>query len=286
MVASLRAGAPAPNQRKVARTVGAWMGRRYLRTPPGPPDAWLLSRPANFERTCIIAARPEMSEGFLEMTTPGNSLLVAPPSDVIGKFVSWFCDILAVDFTGDRLQLMWEGYAWYRMSIRLLDAGCRLEFGETGGNNTNGVLLRRHPADQHRTERHDVTGLTKDSADLVVSSVGVTSVGWRLQVKTFPQTGRKRGRAAVEAFGKDLKYVDNRTPGRVAFVFLADIESYDGLRGIRRAAQGPPIQTSHPLPEVTTQTLDGQVDGRSATFRRIRSAEGFDRVIGGIWRES
>lgn len=207
------------------------------------------------------------------------------PSDAIGNFVACLCDILAVNYAGDRIQSFWEGHLWYRMSSHLLDAGCSLEFGETGGNNTKGVRIRRHSTDPCRTECQDVTGVRKDSADIVVSSVGVTSVGWRFQLKTFPQTGRKRGRAAAANFGKDLTYVDSTSPGTAAFVFLADIESYDGLRGIRRAAQGPKIGTHYPLPEVTASRLDAPVGKRSATFRRIQTTDGFDRIIGGIWRE-
>ncbi len=211
-----------------------------------------------------------------------------PATATLPAFLPWLCDQLVTRFAGDRTQTMWEGHLTFEVVQILLDAVCVLEFGEPGGDNTEGLRISRSgvPAGQ-KTARQDVKNIARDYADLVVAKVAGTDVGWRLQFKTYPSTGNKRGRAGTKGFGKDLTYVDAMAPATAAFVFVADSESYDGLRGVRRDARGPEIKTTFPLPDLTTMNapLLANVDTRRGTFRRISTTEGSDRVVAGIWRE-
>ena len=200
---------------------------------------------------------------------PSNAPVTLP------AFVPWLCDQLALRFAGDRTQTMWEGHLTFEIVQILLDSGCVLEFGETGGKNTHGVRLGRSgtPAGQ-KTEREDVKEMSKDWADLVVVRTVAEEVRWRLQIKTYPQAGRKRGRSATAGLGKDLAYVDSVGALDAAFVFIADSESYNGLRGVRRDPRGREIVQTFPLPDLTTAAapLFANVDARRGAFRRAEES--------------
>ncbi len=209
------------------------------------------------------------------------STILVPP------FISWLCEVLLADFKGDRTQTMWEGYLQYRICQHVLDKGFTLEFGVTGGDGTNGCGVRRARLGAAETRVSDISGLDKDSVNLVVRSPATGAPQLRLQTASYSQTGRKAGRSTFGTFRKGLKYVSDGLPRTTAFVFVADFESYQSLMGVRRGERGPDIKDNvFELPSLLASTKPQQsnVEDCQGVFYRFPTIDLIERVIGAIWR--
>lgn len=185
----------------------------------------------------------------------------------------------------------------YWLCQTLLDRGYALEFPEPGGNNKQGCRLERilsHESSRpqssvRRTQRTESKFMVKDAADMIVRAHERVEIHWRLQLKTFPQTGSKRGATTLNGFAKDLNYVKQEPPQTSAFIFVADEESYASIRGQRRGPRGPKATRKvYDLPDMPSAGIikDDDVEGCSGRFRSFHSSEGIIRTAGVIWRET
>lgn len=212
-----------------------------------------------------------------------------PATITVPPFNSWLCETLLGDFQGDRTQTMWDGYLHYRICQHVLDRGFSLDFGVTGGDGTNGCRVRRARSGSLETTISEISGVEKDSVNLVVRSPSAGAPTLRLQAASYSQTGRKAGRATFGTFREGLDYLTERSPRSAAFVFVADLESYQSLRGIRRGDRGPEIKANVfplPRPDVLSSTSahSANVEDCQGIFYRIPTADEIERVLGVLWQ--
>lgn len=212
-----------------------------------------------------------------------------PTEITVPSFYSRLCEALLADFRGDRTQTMWDGYLHYRICQHVLDMGLALEFGVTGGDGTNGCSVSRAKQGPTQTTIRDIGGVDKDSVNLVVRSPNPGAPTMRLQAASYSQTGRKAGRSTFKTFQGGLDYIGGRPPRQAAFVFVADLESYQSLRGVRRGAQGPDITNNVfalPKPDLLgpTSPHPASIEDCNGIFYRFPTDDKIERVIGAIWK--
>ena len=189
------------------------------------------------------------------------------------------CIHLSQVFSENPLQLIWEHHLQYVTANYLLQHGWTLRFGESGDKNTNVASVSyNHP-------KHIITRSVGDNFDSVDLKANRGKARINLELKAYSSLGRKKGRAGMGlGLRKDLKLVAS---GSAWFLFIADSESYQSMRGERRGVRGPKIRWSIDLPaleqvRVFDCNTSFAIDNTERFLWRIQ-ANGLDRIICAMW---
>ena len=165
------------------------------------------------------------------MTLPDANDAPSTVQATAGELAVFLCE----NFCNDPVETLWDGHLQYTVARWVLERAYSVAVGEPGGSGDR-VALISNGKNGFRTRRGN-NGAMTDSGDFVV--VVPPSLVFRMELKSYPSVGRKRGRAGMEkGLKKDL---DKVRKGTVWFVFVADAESYQSMLGEREGGRGPQI---------------------------------------------
>lgn len=172
---------------------------------------------------------------------------------------------LSDSFTGNPLEVLWEGHLQFRVADWLLDAGWTLISPEPGGDNLTASAIARvdgvNALTATRVER-------RSSVDIIAIRGDETLA---LELKTYPSFGPKKGRSGMEqGLAKDLQTV---RIGGAAFLFVADVSSYRSMRGERAGNRGPKMRWHLELPDIAGVDVYGQAPDPEAGQRILWRVE-------------